>query len=182
MPYVLKLVFHVVTCHIIVMFVIKLSWRGNYENSNFTGFLNTGFTLCAYAYSNFPFAITPAIGLNAFQQDQLPLGMISQIDSLLNSFHREGLLNFAMISLCSNNIKENLYPKHGIASRTCSQKSLIMALIVGFKSKSSTIIATPPQTNHWPSSRWQAKWQKCERILDDIRGFGPLWQWKLDRS
>ncbi|GKB29406.1 hypothetical protein Tco_0868807 [Tanacetum coccineum] len=39
---------------------------------------------------------------------------------------------------------ENLYPKHGIVSRTYSKKSLIMALIFGSKSKSFTIMSTAP--------------------------------------
>ena len=86
----------------------------------------------AWAYSSFPFMTKLAISLNAFQRDQLPLGMVSLLVSLLNSFHREGPQNSEAISLCSNNIKENLYPKHGLDSRTYSKKSLIMALIVGF--------------------------------------------------
>ncbi|GKF55468.1 hypothetical protein Tco_0165808 [Tanacetum coccineum] len=40
-----------------------------------------------------------------------------------------------MISSCSNNIMENLYPKNGLVSRTYCKKSLIMASIFGFKSK-----------------------------------------------
>nr|GEY21230.1 protein kinase-like domain, concanavalin A-like lectin/glucanase domain protein [Tanacetum cinerariifolium] len=44
-------------------------------------------------------------------------GRILLLVSLLNSFHREGLQNSAMTSLCSNNIKENLFLKHGIISR-----------------------------------------------------------------
>ncbi|GJS18767.1 hypothetical protein Tco_0413239 [Tanacetum coccineum] len=36
---------------------------------------------------------------------------------------------------------ENLYPKHGLISRTYSKKSLIMASIVGFKSKFSMIMS-----------------------------------------
>ncbi|GJW27452.1 hypothetical protein Tco_0044327 [Tanacetum coccineum] len=39
-----------------------------------------------------------AIGLNVFQQDPSPHGRILLPDSLLNSFHREGLQNSAMIS------------------------------------------------------------------------------------
>ncbi|GJS85700.1 hypothetical protein Tco_0752241 [Tanacetum coccineum] len=51
---------------------------------------------------------------------------------------------------------ENLYPKHGLLSRTYSKKSLIMASIVGFKSKFSMIMSpfilsarltAPPATN-----------------------------------
>ncbi|GJT14859.1 hypothetical protein Tco_0873565 [Tanacetum coccineum] len=38
----------------------------------------------------------------------------------------EGLQNSIMISLCSNNIKENLSQKHGLVSRTYSKKSIIM--------------------------------------------------------
>ncbi|GJR08627.1 hypothetical protein Tco_0791279 [Tanacetum coccineum] len=55
-----------------------------------------------------------AIGLNVFQQDPSPQVRILLPDSLLNSFHREGSQNSAMISWCSNNIMENLYPKHGL--------------------------------------------------------------------
>ncbi|GJU22730.1 hypothetical protein Tco_1156072 [Tanacetum coccineum] len=39
-----------------------------------------------------------AIGLNVFQQDPSPNGRILLPDSLLNSFHREGPQNSAMIS------------------------------------------------------------------------------------
>ncbi|GKC34467.1 hypothetical protein Tco_1046851 [Tanacetum coccineum] len=49
-------------------------------------------------YSNFPFAIKLAIGLNVFQQDPSPHGRILLPDSLLNSFHQEGLQNSAIIS------------------------------------------------------------------------------------
>ncbi|GJW80706.1 hypothetical protein Tco_0144681 [Tanacetum coccineum] len=49
-------------------------------------------------YFNFPFAIKLAIGLNVFQQDPSPHGRILLPDSLLNSFHREGPQNSAMIS------------------------------------------------------------------------------------
>ncbi|GKB91126.1 hypothetical protein Tco_0963398 [Tanacetum coccineum] len=47
---------------------------------------------------NFPYAIKLAIGLNVFQQDPSPHGRILLPDSLLNSFHREGPQNSAMIS------------------------------------------------------------------------------------
>ncbi|GJU70991.1 hypothetical protein Tco_1262396, partial [Tanacetum coccineum] len=53
-----------------------------------------------------------AIGLNVFQQDPSPHRRILLPDSLLNSFHRERPQNSAMISRYSNNIMENLYPKH----------------------------------------------------------------------
>ncbi|GJZ37695.1 hypothetical protein Tco_0583886 [Tanacetum coccineum] len=51
---------------------------------------------------------------------------------------------------------ENRYPKHGLISRTYSKKSLIMASIVGFKSKFSMIMSpfilsarltVPPEAN-----------------------------------
>nr|GEW68378.1 MAK10-like protein [Tanacetum cinerariifolium] len=48
----------------------------------------------ACIYFNFPFAIKLAIGFNVFQPDLSPHGRIL----LLNSFHREGLKNFATIS------------------------------------------------------------------------------------
>ncbi|GJS96909.1 MAK10-like protein [Tanacetum coccineum] len=50
-----------------------------------------------------------SIGLNVFQQDLSPHGRILLLVSLLNSFHREGPQNSAMISRCPNNIMENLY-------------------------------------------------------------------------
>ncbi|GKA17438.1 hypothetical protein Tco_0697275 [Tanacetum coccineum] len=84
-------------------------------------------------------AIKPAIGLNVFQQDPSPLVRILLPDSLLNSFHREGLPNSEMISLCSNNIRVNPSLKHGLDSRTYSKNSLIIALIFGSKFKFSTI-------------------------------------------
>ncbi|GKB04829.1 hypothetical protein Tco_0833024, partial [Tanacetum coccineum] len=73
--------------------------------------------------------------------DPSPHGRILLPDSLLNSFHREGPQNSTMISWCSNNIMENLYPKQGLVSRTYSKKSLVTASIVGFKSKFSTIMS-----------------------------------------
>ncbi|GJR21807.1 hypothetical protein Tco_0970334 [Tanacetum coccineum] len=48
--------------------------------------------------SNFPFKIKLAIGLNVSSRDPSPLRMILLLISLLNSFHREGLLNFEMTS------------------------------------------------------------------------------------
>ncbi|GJU28804.1 hypothetical protein Tco_1172393 [Tanacetum coccineum] len=50
-----------------------------------------------------------------------------------------------MTSLCSNNIKENLFLKHGLVSRTYSKKSLIMASVAGSKSKSFMTMSIPPQ-------------------------------------
>nr|GEV20885.1 hypothetical protein [Tanacetum cinerariifolium] len=47
----------------------------------------------------------------------------------------EGPQNSATISLCSNNIKENLSQKHGLVSKTYSKKSLIVASIFGSKPK-----------------------------------------------
>nr|GEX03263.1 zinc finger, CCHC-type [Tanacetum cinerariifolium] len=47
----------------------------------------------------------------------------------ITTLHREGLQNSAMTSICSNNIKESLFLKHGLVLRTYSKKSLIMALI-----------------------------------------------------
>ncbi|GKD96274.1 hypothetical protein Tco_1380171 [Tanacetum coccineum] len=99
----------------------------------------------ACVYFNFPFVIKLAIGLNVFQQDLSPHGRILLLVSLLNSFHREGLQNFATISCCSNNIMENLYLKHGLVSRTYYKKSLIMASIFGFKSKSFMSMSIPLQ-------------------------------------
>ncbi|GJS24541.1 hypothetical protein Tco_0453173 [Tanacetum coccineum] len=52
----------------------------------------------ACVYFNFSFAIKLATGLNVFQQDPSPHGMILLLISLLNSFHREGLQNSATIS------------------------------------------------------------------------------------
>ncbi|GJV28320.1 hypothetical protein Tco_1384768 [Tanacetum coccineum] len=57
-----------------------------------------------------------AIGLNVFQQDSSPYGRILLLISLLNSFHPEGPQNFATISLCSNNIKENSFLKHRLTN------------------------------------------------------------------
>ncbi|GJQ89326.1 hypothetical protein Tco_0000465 [Tanacetum coccineum] len=55
----------------------------------------------ACVYFDFPFAIKLATGLNVFQQDPSPHRRILLLISLLNSFHREGLQNSAMISGCS---------------------------------------------------------------------------------
>nr|GEU49895.1 ribonuclease H-like domain-containing protein [Tanacetum cinerariifolium] len=67
--------------------------------------------------------------------DPSPHGRILLPDSLLNSFHREGLQNSTKISRCSKNIMDNLYSKHGLVLRTFSKNSLIMASTFGFKSK-----------------------------------------------
>nr|GEV01382.1 hypothetical protein [Tanacetum cinerariifolium]GEV12091.1 hypothetical protein [Tanacetum cinerariifolium] len=96
-------------------------------------------------YFNFPFAIKQAIGLNVFLQDPSPHGMILLLISLLNYFHREVLQNSVTTSLCSNNIKESLFLKHGLVSRTYSKKTLTMASIFGSKSKSFMIMSIPPQ-------------------------------------
>nr|GEY41915.1 hypothetical protein [Tanacetum cinerariifolium] len=49
-------------------------------------------------YFNFLFTIKLPIGLNVFPWDPSPHGRISLPVSLLNSFHREELLNSEMIS------------------------------------------------------------------------------------
>ncbi|GKF84634.1 hypothetical protein Tco_0249532, partial [Tanacetum coccineum] len=88
---------------------------GNYSKPSYEGYMNTielsvgnnvtHLTLTvkigkehACVYFNFPFAIKLATGLNVFQQDPSPHRRILLPDSLLNSFHREGLQNSAMIS------------------------------------------------------------------------------------
>ncbi|GJT21430.1 zinc finger, CCHC-type containing protein [Tanacetum coccineum] len=76
-------------------------------------------------------------------QDPSPHGRILLLVSLHNSFHREGLQNSEMTSLCCNNIKESLSLKHGLVLRTYSKKSLIMASIFGSKSKSSMTMSIP---------------------------------------
>nr|GEX01388.1 hypothetical protein [Tanacetum cinerariifolium] len=77
--------------------------------------------------------------------DPSPHRRILLLVSLFNSFHREGSQNFATISLCSNNIKENLYQKHGLVSMTYSKKLLIMTSTFGTKSKSLVTMSLPPQ-------------------------------------
>ncbi|GJW70886.1 MAK10-like protein [Tanacetum coccineum] len=47
--------------------------------------------------------------------------------------------------LMSNNIKESLFLKHGLVSRTYSEKSLIMASTFGSKPKSFMTMSIPPQ-------------------------------------
>nr|GEU97147.1 MAK10-like protein [Tanacetum cinerariifolium] len=86
-----------------------------------------------------------ATGLNVFQQDPSLHERILLLVSLLNSFHREGLQNFAVTSLCSNNIKENLFLKHGLVSRTYSKNPPIMASIFVSKSKFFMSMSIPPQ-------------------------------------
>ncbi|GJX28037.1 hypothetical protein Tco_0236116 [Tanacetum coccineum] len=55
-----------------------------------------------------------------------------------------------MTSRCSNNIKESLFLKHGLISRTYSKKSLIMVSTFGSKSKSFMTMLILPQDE--PSS------------------------------
>ncbi|GKB48970.1 hypothetical protein Tco_0899723 [Tanacetum coccineum] len=83
--------------------------------------------------------------LDVANRDPFPHGRILLLVSLLNSFHREGLQNSVTTSLCSNNIKEGLFLKHGLVSRIYSKKSLIMASIFGSKSKYFMIMSIPPQ-------------------------------------
>ncbi|GKE42770.1 hypothetical protein Tco_1470054, partial [Tanacetum coccineum] len=57
----------------------------------------------------------------------------------------EGLQNSAMTSLCSKNIKDSLFLKHGLFLRTYFKKSLIMASTFGSKSKSFMTMSISPQ-------------------------------------
>ncbi|GJW56019.1 hypothetical protein Tco_0102750 [Tanacetum coccineum] len=50
-----------------------------------------------------------------------------------------------MTSLCSKNIKESLFLKHELVSRTYSKKSLVMASIFGSKSKYLMTMSIPSQ-------------------------------------
>nr|GEW44769.1 hypothetical protein [Tanacetum cinerariifolium] len=86
--------------------------------------------------------------------DPSPHKRILLLVSLFNSFHREGSQNFATMSLCSNNIKENLYQKHGLVSRTYSKKFIIMASTFGTKSKSLMTMSLPPQDEPLTNGRW----------------------------
>ncbi|GJW10233.1 MAK10-like protein [Tanacetum coccineum] len=90
-------------------------------------------------------------------------GRIILLVSLLNSFHRKRLKNSKMTTRCSNNIKVNLFLKHGLVSRTYSKKSLIMASIFGSKSKSFMTMSIPPQGE--PS---------ISRSVNDPRDFAKL--------
>ncbi|GJT59791.1 hypothetical protein Tco_1003324 [Tanacetum coccineum] len=90
------------------------------------------------------FSKLPAIGLNVFQHDPSPLERILLPVSLLNSFHQEGMLNFEMTYCCSNNIRVNLYLKHGLVSRTYSKKSFAMVLTSG--SKPGSLLRSWPDT------------------------------------
>nr|GEW33244.1 reverse transcriptase domain-containing protein [Tanacetum cinerariifolium] len=92
------------------------------------------------------------IGLNVFQHDPSPHGRILLLVFLLNSFHRKGPQNSAMISRCSNNIMENLYQKHGLVSRTYYKKSLIVASTFGSKSKIFMAMSIPSQDK--PLTKW----------------------------
>nr|GEW38032.1 hypothetical protein [Tanacetum cinerariifolium] len=83
-------------------------------------------------------------------------GRILLLVSLLTSFHRKGLKNSAMTSLYSNNIKKNLFLKHGLISRTYSKKYLIMALIFGSKSKSFMTMSIPLQDEPSINQLWKA--------------------------
>ncbi|GJV36988.1 hypothetical protein Tco_1409465 [Tanacetum coccineum] len=114
----------------------------------------------ACVYFNFPYAIKLAIGLNAFQQDPSPHGRILLPDSLLNSFHREGPQNSATILLCSNNIMENLYLKHGLnhnAHLTCPPRSKLQGQIhdASFPKTSlqQPVVEIKPQQPEEPETR-----------------------------
>ncbi|GJV76352.1 hypothetical protein Tco_1507936 [Tanacetum coccineum] len=73
------------------------------------------------------------------------LKLLDSLDLDVANRERTRLLNSVMTSLCSNNIKESLFLKHGLVSRTYSKKSLIMASIFGSKSKSFMTMSIPPQ-------------------------------------
>ncbi|GJT47199.1 hypothetical protein Tco_0955914 [Tanacetum coccineum] len=53
-----------------------------------------------------------------------------------------------------NNIKKNLFLKHGLVSRTYSKKSLIMASTFGSKSKSFMTMSLPSQDKPLTNGRW----------------------------
>nr|GEV72547.1 hypothetical protein [Tanacetum cinerariifolium] len=63
-----------------------------------------------------------------------------------------------MISLCSSNIMENLYLKHGLVSRTYCKNSLIVASTFGSKSKFFMTMPIPsqdePLTNRLGNDPW----------------------------
>ncbi|GJU32109.1 hypothetical protein Tco_1175698 [Tanacetum coccineum] len=101
--------------------------------------------------------------------DPSPHGRILLLISLLNSFHREGQQNSAMISLCSNNIKENLSQKHGLVSRTYSKKSLIMASTFGSKDFAKPVKAiSSPQDVPSTSDRRLIKLEnQVQRLMEE---------------
>nr|GEU94611.1 MAK10-like protein [Tanacetum cinerariifolium] len=80
-----------------------------------------------------------------FDRDPSPHGRILLLVSLLNYICWEGLQNSVTTSLCCNNIKDNLFLKHGLILRTYSKKSLTMTSIFGSKSKSFMTMSIPLQ-------------------------------------
>ncbi|GKB91261.1 hypothetical protein Tco_0963533 [Tanacetum coccineum] len=66
---------------------------------------------------------------------------------------------------------ENLYPKHGLVSRTYSKKSFIMASIFGSKSKSFMTVSIPSQDEpltNWPVLEDFAKPIKAITLPQDV--------------
>ncbi|GJU02666.1 hypothetical protein Tco_1113004 [Tanacetum coccineum] len=129
----------------------------------------------------FPFSLRDQarIGINAFQQDPSPHGRILLLVSLLNSFHQKGPQNFATISLCSNNIKKNLSQKHGLISRTYSEKSLTTELI-----SSSKAWATIEELARYEEEGWNDPVAPGEGSLDyenpDIEQLLGVMEYKVD--
>nr|GEV33333.1 hypothetical protein [Tanacetum cinerariifolium] len=80
-----------------------------------------------------------------------------------------GLQNSKMTSLCFNNIKESLFLKHGLVSKTYYKKSLIMASIFSSKSKSFLAIESRHKMKHRSISRWDfAKLVKAISLPQDV--------------
>ncbi|GJS15257.1 hypothetical protein Tco_0409729 [Tanacetum coccineum] len=77
-----------------------------------------------------------------------------------------------MISLCSNNIMDNLYPKHGLVSRTYSKNSLIIASTFGSKSKFFMTMSIPlqdePLTNRPVVSFYDLNAKESWALLEDL--------------
>ncbi|GJV35813.1 hypothetical protein Tco_0698726 [Tanacetum coccineum] len=109
-----------------------------------------------------------AIGLNVFLHDPSPHWRILLFVSLLNSFHREGPYNFAMISLCSNNIKENLSQKHGLVSRTYIKSPSSWHRSLALKSWALLEDLTLYDNESWNDPRDFAKLVKAISLPQDV--------------
>nr|GEW21241.1 hypothetical protein [Tanacetum cinerariifolium] len=124
--------------------------------------------------------------LEGNNMDPSPHGRILLLVSLLNSFHREGLQNSAMTSLCSNNIKENLFLKHGIVSRLNLNSSswhrslapmVPMTLSTAWKIPNKPLLIMHPRVPTTLSTAWRddrnVMFIEIIRKNDDSREEGP---------
>ncbi|GKA48116.1 hypothetical protein Tco_0741074 [Tanacetum coccineum] len=115
--------------------------------------------------TNLPPLLAAHLGRNENGNFQTTLLMLRMVTPLLGEplpniykegmFHRTAKLrNDILMFQQVNNIKKNLFLKHGLISRNYSKKSLIMASTFGTKSKSFMTMSLPSQDEPLINGRW----------------------------